>query len=144
MKDTYHRNFGDIIMLPHHISPTRPQMRRIDRAAQFAPFAALTGYDASIRETARLTQPRIELSEDQKAELDRRQELLITARSPQLQVTYFVPDKRKDGGRYVTHTGTLKRIIPELRVLLMEDGTVIGLDDVLELGGPLFQNCTVF
>ena len=82
MKDTYHRNFGDIIMLPHHISPTRPQMRRIDRAAQFAPFAALTGYDASIRETARLTQPRIELSEDQKAELDRRQELLITARSP--------------------------------------------------------------
>ena len=143
MNDTYHRNFEDIITLPHHISPTRPQMRRIDRAAQFAPFAALTGYDASIQETARLTQPRIELSEDQKAELDRRQELLSATHSPQLQVTYFVPDQRKDGGRYVTHTGTLKRMIPEQRVLLMEDGTVIGLDDVLELGGPLFQDWTV-
>ena len=144
MNDTYYRNFEDIITLPHHTSPTRPQMRRIDRAAQFAPFAALTGYDASIQETARLTQPRIELSEDQKAELDRRQELLSATHSPQLQVTYFVPDQRKDGGRYVTHTGTLKRMIPEQRVLLMEDGTVIGLDDVLELGGPLFQDCTVF
>lgn len=138
MARTDHREFGDIIALPHHVSPTRPHMKRIDRAAQFAPFAALTGYDAAIRETARLTQPETELSEDFRAELDRRQQLLSTAHAPEIRVTCFVPDERKQGGRYVTHCGHLKRLDPAQRLLVMEDGTRIRLDDVTGLDSPLF------
>ena len=140
MNPTDPRKFGDIISLPHHVSPTRPHMKRIDRAAQFAPFAALTGYDAAIQETARLTQPELELSEDVRAELDRRQQILLAARTPEIRVTCFVPDGRKQGGRYVTHSGRLKRLIPEQRLLVLEDGTRIGLADVIELDSPPFES----
>jgi len=138
------RDFEDIISLPHHVSPTRPQMKRIDRAAQFAPFAALNGHSEAMRETARLTQPRIELSEDCRAELDRRQKLLSTVYAPRIRVTFFVPDGHKEGGHYAIYTGKLRRIVPEQRIMVMEDGTVIKLDDVIELDSPLFCNCDMF
>ena len=144
MGRTDHFDFQDIISLPHHVSPTRAQMKRIDRAAQFAPFAALTGHDAAIREAVRLTQPRIDLSEDSRLELDRKQSFLSSLHAPPLRVTFFVPDGHKEGGHYAIYTGKLRRIVPEQRIMVMEDGTVIKLDDVIELDSPLFCHCDMF
>lgn len=92
--------YDDIIHLPHHISKTRPQMSMMDRAAQFSPFAALTGYDAAIKETGRLTDEKIELGEETKAVLDRKQSYLsdMISVQPEITVTYFLPDERKSGG----------------------------------------------
>ena len=113
----------------------------IDRAAQFSPFAALTGYDAAIRETGRLTDRRIELSEDSRAALDRKQQLLVEclADHPEVSVTYFIPDERKSGGAYVTVTDIVKKIDDYQRLLLLTDGTKIPLDDILDLESELFH-----
>ena len=99
--------YEDIINLPHHVSKTRPQMSMLDRAAQFSPFAALTGYDAAIKETGRLTDEKIEMDEDRKAALDMKQAYLIEMidEQPEISVTYFLPDTKKSGGSYVTVTG---------------------------------------
>ena len=93
-------NYDDIIDLPHHVSSTRPRMPMIDRAAQFQPFRALTGYEDAVRETARLTDRRIELTEEEKARLDAALQRLMDSISsrPQVSVTWFQPDKRKAGG----------------------------------------------
>lgn len=99
----------DIIDLPHPTSATHPRMSMIDRAAQFSPFAALTGHGAAIEETARLTDQRIELTEDKKAVLDKKLHLLLET-SGEGTFTYFLPDKRKDGGAYVTTVGTVKKL----------------------------------
>ena len=101
-------NYEDIINLPHHISSKRPQMSMLDRAAQFSPFAALTGYDDAIHETGRLTDEKIDLSEEEKEALDRKQQILMErlCDHPALTVTYFVPDPKKSGGAYVTKTIT--------------------------------------
>ena len=93
MKDQY----DDIINLPHHVSKTRPQMSMVDRAAQFSPFAALTGYDAAIKETGRLTDEKVNLSEEEKEALDRKQQILMEwlGDHPALTITFFVPDEKK-------------------------------------------------
>ena len=134
--------YEDIVDLPHHVSPTRPRMSRADRAAQFSSFAALTGHDAAVRETARLTASRIDTAEDKRQELDLKQQLLaqVLPTRPEATVTYFVPDTRKAGGAYVTVTGILKRIDSRKRILLLEDGTEIPADDVLELESPIFTS----
>ena len=134
-------NYDDIIDLPHHVSTTRPRMSMIDRAAQFSPFAALTGYDAAIRETGRLTDERIELSEESRAALDRKQQILLDnlADHPEVSVTYFVPDERKSGGAYVTVTGRVRRIDEYRRRLLLMDGRNISLDEISDLSGELFR-----
>lgn len=141
MINTNNHQYDDIIDLPHHVSATRPQMSMIDRAAQFSPFAALTGYDAAIRETGRLTDRRIELSEDSRAALDRKQQLLVEclADHPEVSVTYFIPDERKSGGAYVTVTGIVKKVDDYQRLLLLTDGTKIPLDDILDLESELFH-----
>lgn len=107
MKDQY----DDIINLPHHVSKTRPQMSMVDRAAQFSPFAALTGYDAAIKETGRLTDEKVNLSEEEKEALDRKQQILMEwlGDHPALTITFFVPDEKKSGGAYMTKSGNLKR-----------------------------------
>ena len=99
--------YDDIIDLPHPTSKKHPRMPVRDRAAIFSPFAALAGHGAAIAETARLTQRRIELDEDGKALLDERQRILeeAAASHPEVTVTYFQPDAKKEGGRYVTVTG---------------------------------------
>lgn len=134
--------YEDIVDLPHHVSPTRPRMSRADRAAQFSPFAALTGHDAAVRETARRTASRIETAEDKQQELDLKLNLLsqVLPSRPEVTITYFVPDTRKVGGAYVTAGGTLKRIDSRKRILLLEDDTAIPADDVLELESPIFTS----
>lgn len=134
--------YDDIINLPHHTSPKRPRMSMIDRAAQFSPFAALTGYDAAIKETGRLTDERIELSEESRAALDRKQQLLLDnlADYPKVSVTYFVPDERKSGGAYVTVTGQVKKVDEFERLLILTDSTKIPLDDILDIESELFSN----
>ena len=134
--------YEDIVNLPHHVSPTRPQMSRADRAAQFSSFAALTGHDAAVRETARRTASRIDTAEDQRYELDLKQQLLaqVLPSQPEVTVTYCVPDTRKVGGAYVSVSGRLKRIDSRRRVLLLDNGTEIPMDDVLELESPIFTS----
>ena len=141
MNDGNNHRYNDIIDLPHHVSTTRPRMSMIDRAAQFSPFAALTGYDAAIRETGRLTDERIELSEESRAALDRKQQILLDnlADHPEVSVTYFVPDERKSGGAYVTVTGRVRRIDEYRRRLLLMDGRNISLDEISDLSGELFR-----
>jgi len=133
--------YGDIIHLPHHVSDKRPRIPMVSRAAQFSPFAALTGYDAAIRETGRLTDRRIELSEEQLQELDRKQQLLMEniRDCPEVSVTYFVPDERKQGGAYITVTGRVKRINPYTRAMTLTDQTSIPMDEILELESDLFR-----
>lgn len=124
--------YDDIIDLPRPKSKREP-MPMSDRAAQFSPFAALTGYGDAIDETARLTDHRIELSEEQRAELDYKQQYLATLDAPTVTVTYFVPDERKTGGAYVTHTGTLKRIDELERMMVFADGARVSLDEVIAI-----------
>ena len=125
--------YDDIIDLPRPKSKHEP-MPMSDRAAQFSPFAALTGYGDAIDETARLTDARIELSEEERAELDYRQQYLSTLDSPTVTVTYFVSDERKTGGAYVTHTGTLKRIDELERMMVFNDGVRIPIVEIISIG----------
>ena len=112
----------------------------LDRAAQFAPFAALTGYEAAVGETARLTVEKRELNAQEAEELNRRLAALIAhlADRPEATVEYFVPDDRKAGGAYVTETGVVRHISIAERVLVMESGTVIPLDDVAAITSEIF------
>lgn len=124
--------YDDIIDLPRPKSKHEP-MPMSDRAAQFSPFAALTGYGDAIDETARLTDARIELSDEERAELDYKQQYLATLDAPTVTVTYFVPDERKSGGAYVTHTGVLKRVDEVERMVVFKDGLRVPLDEVMDI-----------
>ena len=127
--------YDEIMELPHHVSKTRPQMPMSDRAAQFAPFAALTGYDSAIKETGRLTDERIELDEEALTALDRKYQLLMDTLddAPEVTIIYFQPDERKAGGQYVSATGTVKKVDTFGRQILLQDGTRIPLDSVYDL-----------
>lgn len=137
MRERYH----DIIDLPHHVSATHPQMARLDRAAQFAPFAALTGYEAAVEEMARLTDRHIELDESAKAALDERLQFLQghIGDETEVTITYFMPDKKKVDGAYIEASGTVKKIDGYERALIMCDGTKIPIDEILQIEGNLFR-----
>ena len=124
--------YDDIINLPHHQSVKRPHMNSHQRAAQFAPFAALTGYDAAIDETARLTDQKLELSDEQADHLNAQTQCIIENINdkPQVEITYFVPDTLKSGGEYVTVTGSVRRVDDHNRVIVFVDGMTMGIDDV--------------
>lgn len=132
--------YADILYLPHHRSTVRPGMSIHDRAAQFAPFAALTGHDAAIRETARLTDSAIELDESQRSVLN--DKLLILSQNlkeqPEISVTFFLPDERKDGGSYHRLTGSIKKLDPFGGKLIFSDGTEIPFSQITDLDSPLF------
>lgn len=134
--------YDEIMGLPHHVSRTRPQMPMSDRAAQFAPFAALTGYDSAIKETGRLTDEKIELDEEALTTLDMKYQFLMDALDdePEVTITYFQPDERKAGGKYVSATGTVKKVDDFERRIAMRDGTKIPMDDVLSIDGELFSS----
>ena len=134
--------YDEIMGLPHHVSRTRPQMPISDRAAQFAPFAALTGYDSAIKETGRLTDEKIELDEEALTTLDMKYQFLMDALDdePEVTITYFQPDERKAGGKYVSATGTVKKVDDFERRITMRDGAKIPMDNVLSIDGELFSS----
>ena len=123
--------YDDIIRLPHHVSEKHPQMALSDRAAQFSPFAALTGYGSAVDETARLTDEKIELSEDRIAAIS---ELLASLQpGDAVSAVYFVPDRRKSGGAYLPVTGSVKKVDSVQGTLLLTDGTSIPFEDTFTL-----------
>ncbi len=129
--------YDDILKLPHHVSSTHPQMPMSDRAAQFSPFAALNGYDDAIRETGRLTDDKIELDDEGLRELNTK--LCMLAQhledEPEVTITYFAPDERKTGGAYLVKAGGVKRLDDFKRLIIMNDGTCIPMDDVFGIEG---------
>ena len=129
------KTYDDIIHLPHHVSATHPHMAAIDRAAQFSPFAALTGYDAAIKETARLTDQRVELDEAMKEALSNKLQMVADRlkERPEIVITYFQPDGKKNGGAYVTVINTVKKIDVYERIVVMTDGIVIPVDEIISI-----------
>ena len=119
--------YDDIIDMPHHVSDTRPHMPLIDRAAQFSPFAALTGYDEAVTETARLTDTMLELDDTQKEVISNQLRVLQEnmKEQPLVSATYFVPDSKKAGGAYLSTIGRLKHIDEIKQEITFIDGPVI-------------------
>ena len=140
VKLTITHKYDDIIDLPYPLPglPTRPRMSIQDRAAQFAPFAALSGHGAAIRETARLTDQRIELEEDQLVVPHEQLQKIMdrVSEHPEVSVLYFKPDGKKDGGAYVTVTGKVKKIDEIERTIVFVDKTVIPIGDILDISYP--------
>ena len=128
-------DYEDIIHLPHHVSSVHPHMPVSDRAAQFAPFAALTGYGDVIKETARQTDAKPELSEDEKEILDYKIQLAcgLSGEKPRVSITYFVPDEKKSGGAYHTAEGRIRRINSDTEQLILEDRMQIDLDCIVDI-----------
>ena len=125
--------YADIIHLLHHVSRNHPQMSMADRAAQFSPFAALTGHDAAIAEAARLTDERPILDESVKQEISNLLQLAATDSNLVLNIVYFVPDTRKTGGAYMEISGRIKKLIPHEKLLIMNTGTRIPVEDIVEV-----------
>ena len=134
--------YEDIVDLPHHVSRKHPQPTVADRAARFAPFAAITGYEEMVLEEARVTDERIEMDESSKAALNEKLNMILEFidEQPEVSITYFEPDKRKAGGAYVTVTGTVKRIDEYEHLVIMTDGKKINIDDIYNLQGELFYS----
>ena len=128
-------DYDDIINLPHHVSTRHPQMSMYDRAAQFSPFAALTGHDAAIKETERLTEDWVELDEDSKELLDEKLQMIREHldEKPEVTFTYFEPDERKQGGAYRTIAGKVKKIDEYEHRILLEDGTVLIMEHLFSI-----------
>lgn len=135
------REYDDIINLPRHVSNKRSPMAIKDRAAQFSPFAALTGYDGAIKETARLTERRVELDEYMKVDLSNRLQIIADRLDEhhEISITYFQPDQKKDGGAYVTDIGTVKKIDEYGQIVLMTDGTEIPIDEIISIDGQILE-----
>ena len=133
-------NYDDMLQLPHHVSASRKPMAITARAAQFAPFAALSGYDAEVQEAGRLTDRPIEPDEYEKEAMNARLQLLARHLREKwvVSLVFFQPDERKAGGAYVTRTGTVKKLYETERLLTLTDGTVIPLDDLIALDGEEF------
>lgn len=134
-------NYEDIINLPHHVSSTRPKMSMIDRAAQFSPFAALTGYDAAIKETGRLTDSKIELDDEGLNDLNMKFQFLLEhlKDEPEVSINYFKADEKKAGGAYLEAIGIVKKLDDFERLITMQDGTKIPMDDILNIDGDAFS-----
>ena len=132
--------YDDIINLPHHTSKEHPQMSMYMRAAQFAPFAALTGHDSALQETARITDTQIELDEEAQKILDKKLSVIREhiKEQPQISLVYFVPDERKIGGSYLSYTGRLCQIDDLEQKLIMADGKEIHLPYILEIDSELY------
>ncbi len=142
MADRKIEDYQDIISLPYYVSGNRPHMSMTDRAAQFSPFAALTGYDATVKETTRLTDQRIELNEDERQKVSDRLSMLQSCvkEFPTVEITYFVPDEKKAGGEYSTVTGIVKKLDEFQKLIIMMDGTRIPIEEIIDVGGAMFQS----
>ena len=133
--------YDDIIHLPHHVSKTRPQMSMTDRAAQFSPFSALTGYDETIHETARLTDKEIIMTDEALSILNLKFNVLLDKLSekPEISITYFEPDTKKSGGEYVTVNGVIKKIDELQRILILTDQRKIPMNNILNIDSDIFE-----
>lgn len=133
--------YKDIIDLPHHQSKKRQRMSLIDRAAQFSPFAALTGHNDAIIETARLTDRQIELDEGTKSIINEKIQMIsdYLSEKPTVTITHFEPDIKKDGGAYLNTTGTVKRIDEFKREIILTDGRIISIERICDIESELFK-----
>lgn len=133
--------YDDIINLPHHVSNNREHMSVLDRAAQFSPFAALTGFDGAIKETARLTDERIELDEAAKVTLDEKLKIVQEQLSSphEIEIEFFKSDELKAGGAYISVRGAVKKIDKQERAVVMQDGKRIPIEDIIDITGEMFQ-----
>jgi len=136
------KNYDDIINLPHYVSKKRPQMSIEARSAQFAPFAALTGYDERVKETARLTDKKIELEDGQKEILNNKLLYILENinMKPEINFTYFVPDTKKSGGKYIDKTGIIRKIDMVEQYIQFTDKSKIDINNILSIESDLF-NC---
>lgn len=134
-------DYDDIINLPHHVSKTHPHMSLADRAAQFSPFAALTGYEEAIKEAGRIVDEKIELSEEEKEEINRKLNYLNEHKKDNIQITitYFLKDMKKNGGSYRQITSNLKRLDEIEKTILLADNTILRIDDIRKIQSPLFD-----
>ncbi len=133
--------YEDIINLPPHISKKHPQPTMLERAARFSPFAAITGYEEMVKEAARVTDKKIELDEGSKEILNEKL-LFVTEMCESdaiINITYFIPDNLKSGGKYTTVSGTIKRIDEYERRIILVDGTIIPIDDIYQIDGDMFS-----
>ena len=135
MNDADIHKYDDIINLPHHVSSTRPHMSIEERAAQFSPFAALTGHEDAIKETARQTEREIILDENELEILDEKLKAILSDKSDNknIIVVYYVPDENKNGGKYVECSGRVKKMDEYRHVLVMEDGTEINVGRIVDI-----------
>lgn len=135
----YVGKYDDIINLPHHVSKRYSQMSIKERAAQFAPFAALVGYEDAVEETARLTDKRIELDEEAKNILDMKLQMLKDQMKvqiyPNVTIMYFVPDLKKDGGKYIQISGVIKKVDEIRQLIILDDKTEIPINEVISIAG---------
>lgn len=134
--------YDDIINMPHHVSHLRPRMSNTERAAQFSPFAALTGYGAAVKETERLTDEKLELTEDEKIALNEKLQIIIENidSEPFVEITYFEPDKRKAGGKYLTKNGKVKAVDSYSRLVTFVDKTSVSIDVIRNISSQIFEN----
>lgn len=137
---TINNNYDDIINLPYYTSSRRNCISASDRAAQFSSFAALTGFEAEIDEAARFTDSRLEADDDRKSKIDAYLQLLIDTQlqQPEISVTYFIPDIKKEGGFYITQTSCFKRIDEYEYTLILTNGTKIPIHDIYDIENPAF------
>ena len=137
----YNKKYDDIINLPHHISKKHPQMSLYARSAQFAPFAALTGYEDAVKETARETCNRIEIEDELKSILDSKLQIILEQikNKPEISVTYFIPDSKKEGGKYVTITGLVKKVDLYNQYVYLADNTEIPINEIIDISGEIFK-----
>ena len=135
MKKRDDHKYDDIINLPHPVSRKHPRMPLTDRAAQFSPFAALTGHEAAVEETARLTDEKISLSDDFIAQLNEKLNIISEniGTGQMTAITYFVPDEKKAGGAYITHSGTVKRIDEYEHAVVMTDKATIPIEHIIKI-----------
>ena len=138
--------YDDIINMPTPIPSSKPRMSRLDRAAQFAPFAALTGYEAVVEEAARLTDSMMELSEDMKIILNDKIPMIVEnkEKEPFVMITYFVPDNRKAGGAYVNVSGVVEKIDEYEHCIVMTDETKIPIEQIRAIEGELFNGIDIY
>lgn len=141
MKLKYDHSYDDIINMEHHVSKKHPQMSLYARSAQFAPFAALTGYEDAVRETARETSERIDIDEEIKGILDSKIQILIeqVKKRPEVSITYFIQDLTKEGGEYVTVDGIVKRIDIDNQCISFVDRREIPINDIIDISGDIFK-----
>ena len=134
--------YEDIVNLPRHISKVHPQATMADRAARFSPFAAISGYEDMVKEAARVTEERIDITDATKELLNEKLNMIVEFldEEPEVTITYFEPDKKKDGGAYISITGTVKKIDEYERIVLMSDDKKIRIDEIYAIESDLFYS----